>query len=36
VIERVAVRPKNLVERFQVQRIGIGQRAVNVEQQRLP
>ena len=35
VIERVAVRSKNLVERFQMQRVGIGQRAVNVEQQRL-
>ena len=36
VIEHVPTRAEYLVERFQMQRIGIGQRAVNVEQQRLP
>jgi len=36
VIEDVAAGAQDLIERFQMQRIGIGQRAVNVEQQRFP
>lgn len=34
VIEHMAQRPKHLVERLEVQRVGVGQRAVDVEQQR--
>jgi hypothetical protein len=30
----VTARAQDLIERFQMQRIGVGQRAVNVEQQR--
>jgi len=32
----VAARTEDLIERLQMKRIGIGQRTVNVEQQRLP
>ena len=35
-IEHVAARAKDLIERFQMERICVRQRAVNVEQQRLP
>jgi hypothetical protein len=33
-IEHMSARAKHLVERMEVQRIGVGQRAVDVEQQR--
>ena len=36
VIEDVTAGAEDLIERFQMKRIGVGQRAVNVEQQRFP
>src|SRR5882724_7022834 len=36
VVEDKTTRAEDLIERFQMKRIGVGQRAVNVEQQRLP